>query len=92
MSRVVSTSKLAPAWLHKSEQPITSRASKLTQLLTMTTTYKFPPQEIQLVALAALQVFKLIYLIVLRTDFRSGYLLFLNVQHFFHRVATIEEK
>ena len=32
-------------WLHKSEQPIISQDSKLTQLLTMTTTYKFPPQD-----------------------------------------------
>ena len=44
-SRVVSTSKLAPDWLPKSEQPIKSQLSKLTQLLTMTTTHKFPPQR-----------------------------------------------
>ena len=31
-----STSKLAPDWLHKSEQPIRSQVSKLTQLWTMT--------------------------------------------------------
>ena len=36
--------KLAPDWLHRSEQPIRSQASKLTQLLTMTTTHKFPLQ------------------------------------------------
>ena len=45
MSRVVSTNKLAPDWLHKSEQPIRSQESKLTQLLTMKTIHKFPPQE-----------------------------------------------
>ena len=45
MSRVVSTSKMAPNWLHKSEQPFRSQVSKLTQLLTMTTTHKFPPQD-----------------------------------------------
>ena len=33
----------APDWLHKSEQPIRSQVSKLAQLLTMTTTHKFPP-------------------------------------------------
>ena len=32
---------LAPNWLHKSEQPIRSHASKLTQPLTMTQTQKF---------------------------------------------------
>ena len=37
-----STSQLASDWLHNSEQPIRSQASKLTQLLTMTTTRKFP--------------------------------------------------
>ena len=46
MSRVGSTSKLAPDWLHKSEQPIRSLVSKLTQLLTMTTTHKFPPPAV----------------------------------------------
>ena len=45
LSRVVSTSKLAPDWLLKSEQPIRSQDSKLTQLLTMTQTHKFLPQE-----------------------------------------------
>ena len=41
----MSTSKLAPDWLHNiSEQPFRSLVSKLTQLLTMTTTHKFPPQ------------------------------------------------
>ena len=40
--RAVSTSKLAPDWLHKSEQPIRSQVSKLTLLLTMITTNKFP--------------------------------------------------
>ena len=44
LSRVVSTSKLAPDWLHESEQPIRSQVSNLTQLLTMTTTRKFPLQ------------------------------------------------
>ena len=34
LSRVVSTSNLAPDWLHKSGQPIRSQVSKLTQLLT----------------------------------------------------------
>ena len=34
LSRVGPTSKLAPDWLHKSEQPIRSQVSKLTQLLT----------------------------------------------------------
>ena len=33
---------MAPNWLHKSEQPIRSRVSKLTQVLTITTTHKFP--------------------------------------------------
>ena len=42
LSRVVSTIKLAPDWLHKSEQPIRSQANMLTQLLT--TTQKFPLQ------------------------------------------------
>ena len=42
LSRVVSTSKLAPDWLHKSEQPIRSQVSKMTQLLTMATTHIFP--------------------------------------------------
>ena len=32
-------------WLCKSEQPIRSQVGKLTQLLTMTTTHKFPPQS-----------------------------------------------
>ena len=44
MSRAVSKSRLAPDWLHKSEQPVRSQVSKLTQLLTMTTTHKFPLQ------------------------------------------------
>ena len=55
-SRVVSTIKLAPDWLHMSEQPIRShvskltqpirsQVSKLTQLLTMTTTLKSPLQD-----------------------------------------------
>ena len=39
-----SISKLAPDWLHKSEQLIRSQVSNLTQLLTMTQTHKFPPQ------------------------------------------------
>ena len=43
LSRDGSTSKLAPDWLHKSE--IRSQDSKLTQLLTMNTTHKFPLQE-----------------------------------------------
>ena len=34
---------MALDWLHKSEQPI---RSKLTQLLTGTTTHKFPPQVV----------------------------------------------
>ena len=42
--RVVSTSELAPDWLQKSEQPIRIQVSKLTQLLTMTKTQKFPFQ------------------------------------------------
>ena len=44
MSRVVSKQA---SWLligYTSEQPIRSQVSKLTQLLTMTTTHKFPPQ------------------------------------------------
>ena len=41
----MSKSKLAPDWLHKSEQPIRSQESKLTKLLTMTKTHKFPVQE-----------------------------------------------
>ena len=45
MSTVVSTSKLAPDLLLKSQQPIRSQISKLTQLLTVTTTHKFPLQE-----------------------------------------------
>ena len=45
LSRVGSTSKLAPVWLHKSEQPIRSQISSLTQLLTMTPTPKFSDQE-----------------------------------------------
>ena len=45
LSRVVSKSKLAPDWLRKSEQPIRNQDRKLTQLLTMTTTHKFPLQE-----------------------------------------------
>ena len=40
----MSTSKLAPDWLHMSEQPIRSQVSKLTKLLTMTATKKFPLQ------------------------------------------------
>ena len=36
------TSKLAPDWLHKSEQPIGSQVNKLTGLLTTTQTPKFP--------------------------------------------------
>jgi hypothetical protein len=40
----VSTIKLAPDWLPKSEQPIRSQESKLIHLLTMTTTHKFPLQ------------------------------------------------
>ena len=35
---------LASDWLQKNEQPIRSRISSLTQLLTMTITHKFPPQ------------------------------------------------
>ena len=34
LSRVVSTGKLAPNWLHRSEQPIRSQVSKLTERLT----------------------------------------------------------
>ena len=41
----LSTSKLAPNWLYKSVQPIRGQISKLTQLLTLTRTQKFPPQE-----------------------------------------------
>ena len=48
MSRVVSTSKLAPDWLHRSEQPIRSRVSNLTQPLIMTQSYKFPLQDNEL--------------------------------------------
>ena len=44
LSIVVSTSKLAPDWLHKSEQPIRSQVSKLTYFFTTTTTHKFPLQ------------------------------------------------
>ena len=44
LSRVGSTSKLAPDWLHKSEQLIRSQDSKLTKLLTLTKTQKFPLQ------------------------------------------------
>ena len=44
LSRVVSTSKLALDWLPKSKQPIRSQFSKLTKLLIVTTTHKFPPQ------------------------------------------------
>ena len=40
----MSRSKLAPDWLHEGEQPIESQVSKLTQLLTMTTSHKFPAQ------------------------------------------------
>ena len=45
MTRVVLTSKLALDWLHKSEQPIRSQDSKLSQCLTMTTTHKIPLEE-----------------------------------------------
>ena len=38
---------LAPDWLHESEQPIRSQNSKLTQLLTMTATHKFPLQLVE---------------------------------------------
>ena len=41
----MSTSKLDPDWLRKSEQPIRSQVSKLTKLSTMTQTHKFPLQE-----------------------------------------------
>ena len=44
LSRVGSTSMMAPDWLHKSEQPIRSQVRKLTQLLTMTQTHKFSLQ------------------------------------------------
>ena len=44
MLRVVSTSRLAPDCLHKSEQPIRSQISKLTQVLTLTSTHKYPRQ------------------------------------------------
>ena len=46
LSTVGSTRKLAPDWLHKSEQPIRSQVSKLTQLLTLTATYKFSLQVV----------------------------------------------
>ena len=36
---------VAPDWLNKSEQPIRSQISKLTELLTMTRTHKFPLQR-----------------------------------------------
>ena len=49
LSRVVSTSKLAPDWLPKSEQPIRSQVSKLSKLLTMTATHKIPSQDVVLV-------------------------------------------
>ena len=39
------SSRLAPDWLNMSEQPIRSQVSKLTQLLTMTTTHRFPLQS-----------------------------------------------
>jgi len=42
----VSTSKLAPDWLHMSEQPIRRQVSKLAKLLTVTQTHKFPLQEL----------------------------------------------
>ena len=35
---------LAPDWLHESKEPIRSQVSKLTKLLTMTKTHKFPFQ------------------------------------------------
>ena len=35
---------MAPDWVHNSKQPIRSQVWKLTQLLTMTTTQKFPLQ------------------------------------------------
>ena len=44
-SRVVLTSKVAPDWLHKSEQPIRSQVRKLTQTFDMTTTQEFPLQS-----------------------------------------------
>ena len=44
LSRVGSTSKLAPDWLHRHEQPIRGQVSKLTQLLTITQTHKFTLQ------------------------------------------------
>ena len=46
MSRVVSTSRLAPDWLDESEQSIRSLVSKLTQLLIRTESHKFPPQHV----------------------------------------------
>ena len=42
--RAVSTSKLAPDWLHKSEQPIRSQVGKLTHLMTIASIYTFPFQ------------------------------------------------
>ena len=48
MSRVRSTNKLALDWLYKSEQPIRSQVSKLTQLLTLTTTQKFSLQAVSM--------------------------------------------
>ena len=44
LSRVVSTSILAPDWLHKSEQPKRSQAIVLIQLLTIPHIHKFPLQ------------------------------------------------
>ena len=35
-------SKMAPDWLHTTEQPVRSQVSKLIQRLTMTTTHNFP--------------------------------------------------
>ena len=36
---------LASDWLHENKGPIRSQVSSLTQLLTLTTTHKFPPQD-----------------------------------------------
>ena len=49
----MSTCKLAPDWLHKSEQPIRCQVDKLDEFLTMTQTHKFPLQWSQAEALTS---------------------------------------
>ena len=53
-------SSLASDWLHETKEPIRSQVISLTKLLTLTTTQKFPPQAISILALLILVIYLMV--------------------------------